>query len=161
MEIVYLKKYQQFKQNGIGLLYNTYGPPIGLSETEIVQMELEMNNGLPFPKAYREFLFLGGEYATIQMSNYGKNTPKGAEYYRNGLRKRKVNITRPFAIINIFEESGTFIYLDEGDNPQPKNCSLHKAYDNDNDEIIWDTPFKTFSQLVDKIVYLAENNLGV
>ena len=161
MEIIYLKKYKQYKESGAGNAIKRFGKPRGLSEAEIEQMELEMNNGLPFPKAYREFLFLGGEYATIQMSNYGKNTPKGAEYYRNGLRKRKVNITRPFAIVDIFEESGTFIYLDEGDNPQPRNCSLHKAYDNDNDEIIWDTPFKTFSELIDKLVYLAENNLGV
>ncbi len=161
MEIVYLKKYEQYKENGIGNAIKRFGVPRGLSEAEILQMELEMNNGLPFPKAYKEFLFLGGEDATIQISNYGKNTPKGAEYYRNGLKKRKVNITRPFAIVNIFEESGTFIYLDEGDNPRPKNCSLHEAYDSDDDEIIWNTPYKTFSEMIDKRVYLAENNLGI
>lgn len=161
MEIIYLKKYEQYKKNGIGRRYQTYGSPIGLSEAEIAQMELEMNNGLPFPKAYREFLFLGGEYATIQISNYGRNTPKGTEYYRNGLKKRKVNITRPFAVVDLFEECGTFIYLDEGDNPQPKNCSLHKAYDSDDDEIIWNTPYKTFSEMIDELIYLAENNLVV
>lgn len=40
----------------------------------------------------------------------------------------------------------TFIYLDEGDNPRPRNCLLHKAYDNDEDEVIWNSPFKTFSE---------------
>lgn len=89
MEIIYLKKYKQYKESGAGNAIKRFGQPRGLSEAEIEQMELEMNNGLPFPKAYREFLFLGGEYATIQMSNYGKNTPKGAEYYRNGLRREK------------------------------------------------------------------------
>ena len=162
MEIVYLKKYKQFKENGIGLRYQTYGSPIGLSEAEIVQMELEMNNGLFFPKAYREFLFLGGEFATLELNDYGKNTPKGTDFFRNGLKKRKINMVRPFAILDVLDgECGTFIYLDEGDNPRPRNCSLHEAYDSDDDEIIWNTPFKTFSEMIDKDVYLAENNLGV
>ncbi|PVV54902.1 hypothetical protein [Chryseobacterium sp. HMWF035] len=99
MDIIYLKKYEQFKQNGIGLLYNTYGPPIGLSEAEIVQMELKMNNSLPFLKAYREFLFLGGKFSTIQLNHYGKNTPKRTDFFRKGLKKRKINIVRPFAVL--------------------------------------------------------------
>lgn len=53
-----------------------------------------------------------------------------------------------------------FIWM-RGDNPQPKNCSLHEAHDNDDDEIIWNTPYKTFSEMIDKRVYLAENNLGI
>jgi hypothetical protein len=162
MEIVYLKKYKQYIENGIGRLYSTFGSPRGLSEAEIVQMELEMNNGLPFPKAYKEFLFLGGEFSTIQLNHYGKKTPKGTEFFRSGLKKRKINMVRPFAILNVLDgESGTFIYLDEGDNPRPKNCSLHEAYDSDDDEIIWNTPYKTFSEMIDKRVYLAENNLGI
>lgn len=162
MEIVYLKKYKHFKDKGVGLSYETFGPPIGLSDAEIGQMELEMNNGLPFPKAYREFLFLGGEFSTIQLNHYGKITPKGTEKFRIGLKKRKVNMVRPFAILDVLDgQCGTFIYLDEGDNPRPRNCSLHEAYDSDDDEIIWNTPFKTFSEMIDKDVYLAENNLGV
>ncbi|AYN00628.1 hypothetical protein [Chryseobacterium sp. 3008163] len=90
MEIVYLKKYKQYKENGIGKLYNTFGSPRGLSEAEILQMELEMNNGLPFPKAYREFLFLGGEFSTIQLNHYGKKTPKGTEFFKSGLKKEKL-----------------------------------------------------------------------
>jgi hypothetical protein len=60
MEILYLKNYERYKQNGVGNQMNAFGLPRGLSESEIIQMEREMNNGKSFPKAYREFLFLGG-----------------------------------------------------------------------------------------------------
>jgi restriction endonuclease S subunit len=159
---VYLKKYEVFKEIGAGNAWKRFGPPRGLSETDIVQMEQEMNNGKTFPKAYREFLFLGGEFSTIQLNHYGKHTPKGTEKFRQGLKKRKINMVRPFAMISVLDgECGTFIYLDEGDNPKPYNCSIDKAYDSDDDEIIWDSPFNTFSQMIDEHIYLAENNLGV
>jgi hypothetical protein len=96
------------------------------------------------------------------MNDFGKNTPKGTEKFRQGLKKRKINITRPFAIIHVLDgEFGVFIYLDEGDNPVPHNCSLDKAYDSDDDEIIWDSPFKTFTDMINELIYLAENNLVV
>lgn len=162
MEIIYLTKYKQYKENGVGNLYNAFGPPRGLSEAEIVQFEQEMNNGLPFPQAYREYLFLGGGFATIQLNGYGKSTPKGTTFFRDGLKKRKINMIRPFAVLDVLDgECGTFIYLDAGDDPRPQNCSLHQAYDSDEDEIIWNTPYKTFSEMIDKRVYLAENNLVV
>ncbi|MCH2233150.1 MAG: hypothetical protein MK078_02770 [Crocinitomicaceae bacterium] len=66
--------------------------------------------------------------------------------------KEGINIARPIATFNQLDDySFASIYLDEGDDPQPWNCSTHSAYNSD-DEIIWKTPFKSFFEPVNTMV---------
>lgn len=162
MEIEYLKKYAFYKQNGTSKRISAFGPPVGLAETEIKQLELEMNNGNPFPKVYKEFLIIGGEFSCISLNHVGKNAGKLVIKYKEALRTRNVDIVRPIAILNTFEgQCGVFIFLDNEDNSQPWNFSIHKDYDNDEGEIIWKSPFKTLADMIDELVYISENNLSV
>lgn len=162
MEIEYLKKYAFYKQNGTSKRISAFGPPVGLAETEIKQLELEMNNGNPFPKVYSEFLSIGGEFSCISLNHVGKNAGKLVIKYKEALRARNVDIVRPIAILNTFEgQCGVFIFLDDEDNPQPWNFSIQKDYDNDEGEIIWKSPFKTLADMIDELVYISENNLSV
>ncbi|SHL41080.1 hypothetical protein [Chryseobacterium polytrichastri] len=162
MEIEYLKKYEFYKQNGASKRISAFGPPVGLTETEIKQLELEMNNGNSFPKVYKEFLNIGGEFSCISLNHVGKNAGKLVIKYKEALRTRNVDIVRPIAILNTFEgQCGVFIFLDNEDNSQPWNFSIHKDYDNDEGEIIWKSPFKTLADMIDELVYISENNLSV
>ncbi|UEQ75345.1 SMI1/KNR4 family protein [Chryseobacterium arthrosphaerae] len=162
MDIVYLKTYEHYKKEGKGKRRSAFGPPVGLSEAEIIQLEQTMNNGIPFPKAYREFLSIGGVCSSISLIDSGNNAGKLVAKYKQALQKRNVDISRPMAIMDTFEgQCGTFIYLDSGDNPQPWLFSIHEDYDSDKGEVIWASPFKTLQDMIEQLVYLSENNLSI
>ena len=162
MEIAYLKDYERYKQRGTGKRISTFGPPVGLSDAEITQLELEMNGGIPFPKVYKEFLHIGGEFSCISLNHVGKNAGKLVTKYKQALQKRKSGIARPIAIIDTLEgQCGTFIFLDSGDNPQPWLFSINEDYDSDHGEIIWKSPFKTLKDMIDELVDVSEKNLSI
>ena len=60
MEIEHLKEYS----NNPNLKNSTVR---GLSIVQIEILELELNNGKEFPKAFREFLFIGGDYCGLEL----------------------------------------------------------------------------------------------
>jgi len=129
MDIEYLKTYFENRNN----LKSSHAK--GMTLPEIEGLELEMNKGKPFPKALREFLFIGG------VSNkLGINTPKNFKTFRDSfdkeIRKRGEDITQPYFVFDNDNDGKTFgiIYLNEGDDPQPWNASISEGYDND----IWD-----------------------
>ena len=63
MEIEYLQKY---KDNIDILNRNKNRSPVEPATMEEIQaLEAELNNGAPFPKAIREFLYLGGNYTGL------------------------------------------------------------------------------------------------
>ncbi|WES96647.1 SMI1/KNR4 family protein [Chryseobacterium arthrosphaerae] len=162
MEIVYLKAYERYKKEGKGKRRSFFGPPIGLSEAEIIQLEETMNNGIPFPKAYREYLSIGGAFSSLSLNDSGNNAGKLAAKYKQALQMRKVDISRPIAIMDTFEgQCGTFIYLDNGDNPQPWLFSIHEDYDSDEGKILWPSPFKTLQDMIEQLVYTSENDLSI
>ncbi len=69
------------------------------------------------------------------------------------MKERGIEITRPFIIFDELDgETFSFIYLDEGDNPQPWNCSVDEAYDSDEGEQIYKMISKSFSQYIEKRV---------
>jgi len=135
-------------------------PPEGMTEAEIEALELEMNNGNKFPKAFREYLYIGGKWSCLSMNdgNYHGKT-KMLKHY---MKRRGITFERPIVAFNVGMDSldFSFIYLDEDDNPQPYNCSSDISYDSDEGEIVWKTPQKTFSELIDLYVYLAIRNLA-
>lgn len=163
MDIIYLQKYELYKKGNSGKRIATFGPPVGLAKSEIEKLEIEMNGGIPFPKAYKELLTLGGSFSGISLLNYtGQQAGKVALKYKQVLQKRGVVIVRPIAVIDTLEgQCGTFIYLDDGDNPEPWIFSIHEDYDSDEGEIIWKSPFATFKEMVDELVRMAENNLQI
>lgn len=170
MDIEYLKTYFENRNNLKG------SNAKGMTLAEIETLELEMNKGKPFPKALREFLFIGG------LSNkLGLNTPTNYrathDYFDKEIRKRGVDITQPYFVLDNDNDGKTYtiIYLNEGDNPQPWNASINEGYDNDiwededenpenwkliEMEMIWKMPYSSFSEFIDKAVYLAVNRLS-
>lgn len=159
MEIKILKKYAE----NINDLKNfSVSEDKGISMERIIELENILNQGKPFPLVFREYLYLGGDFDTIGFNGpidglYDKMT-KG---YRLRLKERRnINLDRPIIVFDSFEgESFMFIYLDEGDDPQPWNASLDKAYDTDEGKKIWKVPHPSFSDLVNTLVDRALNGL--
>ena len=85
----------------------------GMSEDNINALEAKFNEGKPFPKAFREFLFIAGEYDATGVNN--DDIPVLQEDALEVLAETGNEISRPFIVFNgdngceVFE----FIYLDE------------------------------------------------
>jgi len=172
MQIEYLKSYDANKSN---YKLDSDKNPVGKTIAQIEALEAEFNQGNPFPKAFREYLFIGGDYNAISFNDSKGNFKAEHDSFDHDIRKRGIEIKRPYMVFTGNDDGtiASFIYLDEGDDPQPWNGSIKESYDNEiwNDdpdpdkweiiktEAIWKMPFKSFSELIDKAVYLALNKL--
>lgn len=161
MEIVYQKKFNDNKDKLKDYPSKRRINPEGKTLQEIETLELALNNGEPFPKAFREYLFIGGKNNAIGFNDGTDGAfVEMKTYYTKGLKERGVSIDRPFVVFHAFESAFSFIYLDEGDNPQPWNASTSEAYDTDDDEWLWKTPFSSFTEIVDHAVDSALKGVG-
>jgi hypothetical protein len=162
MEIKFLKKYEEYKKLKKGPKIAALGAPEGFSIDEINKLEKDLNHGNPLPQAYKEFLYIGGGFNCIQLDDYKENCFQAVKFYKEKAAKRGIIINRPIAIIhNLDGALFSFIYLDEGDNPQPWSLSTSEGYDTDDREAIYKMPYRSFKDLVDKRVELSENGLSV
>lgn len=89
-------------------------PNIGLSMTEIQQLEQNWNSGNPFPQALRELLYLAGDYCYCLSYGYYDNQDELQEDLRHYLEFKGQLFTRPFFVVDAYEASEfLFVYLDE------------------------------------------------
>lgn len=117
MEIQYLKKLKDYPS-----MYERTCEPISLEE--IAQLEQLYNNGNPFPKVLKEYLYLAGNFCTVIDSGISDTQQEFQEYMRELLLENDKVYTRPFYALETYSNDWfIFIYLDEGDNP-----NLYLAY---------------------------------
>ena len=115
MQITFLKK---MKNNPT---YNGFINE-GLSLTDIQQLELTFNNGNPFPKVLKEFLYLAGGYCCYVQFN-GTSGINSIIENHNQLNEDleefyDVVIDRPHFYLETENiDYAVFMFLDEGDNP--------------------------------------------
>lgn len=104
----------------------------GINVSEIEQLELTWNNGIQFPKALRELLFLAGDFCYVLDTGLMESQQQMQEAARLWMtyEGQQRTITRPFYVIEVnYEEGFTMVYLDEGDNP-----NVHSVYLDQNAE---------------------------
>ncbi len=152
MQIEYLK----YLEENLEEIENKKNRTRSSSIEKIREMELALlGEGKQFPKAFREYLFLMGNYAPLDIGISDEWLVKASIMLKDDLKERGEEITRPVVIISELDSrSFGFIYLDEGDDPQPWNSSISKAYDSDDGEIIWKMPFSKFSEMINDSVDL-------
>lgn len=155
MEIEYLRSMQENPQPQKG------GSKMrGYSIQQIEAIEQEINNGNEFPKSFREYLFLGGSYDALGFNTIGPFDNHEEQftdmkiYFDKKLEDADIKMERPFVIFDHLDgECFMFIYLDEGDDPQPWNLGVHPDYRDEDGSIIFEvTNMKTFSQLINDMV---------
>lgn len=119
---------------------------LGISETEITQLEQLYNNGNIFPKALRELLFLAGNSCYVLETGWYDTQEEIQTAAREWLVKYNKNISRPFFVIDIYGAGYQFlyVYLDEGDNP-----FVYQAYLPTRSDIV---PFKSFNKTLSDFI---------
>ena len=149
MEIIYLKHLANIDKIG-------GRETKGISLQEIVELERKYNEGRPFPKSYREYLYLAGGTHGLDIDeglgfDWLQETSKGM------LKEFNQRIDRPFFVVDQLDgcEQFGFFYLDEeGDDPIIYNCA--PPYVEDGDPLIKPYNQGSFSQVVNSNIDSAK-----
>lgn len=141
-------------------LPNSVAPTEGLSISKIESLELKHNNGKLFPKAFREYLSLAGEFNNIGFDDNGIGLDALQDLAKKNLKYNKRTIPRPFfAFDSLYAcEQFYFFYLDENkDDPDIYSC--YPYYEADGVPLVERAKDFTFSGLVNKYIWLKQRNL--
>ncbi|WP_281169174.1 SMI1/KNR4 family protein [Terrimonas ferruginea] len=101
--------------NTISNIYNE-----GMTEAEI--RDLEMQVGLTFPQAYKEFLYIGGRVANMLAASDNAvvdgEWKEMMEIAQEELSEKEIKLNNAFWVFSSYEpEQFLFYYFDEGENP--------------------------------------------
>ncbi|GAB3834339.1 hypothetical protein [Hymenobacter jeollabukensis] len=125
----------------------------GLTLPAIEALEVEYNQGRPFPQAYCEFLYLGGGHCNLEDLDIGLGYAWLQTRARARLREYGQQIERPFWVTDQLDgcEQFGFIYLDE-DQPDPTPYYCMPAYVAEGEPLIQPLPQQPFSRFIDECV---------
>lgn len=96
-------------------LPNTVAPSEGLLMSEITQLEVKYNQGKEFPKAFREYLYLAGEYFNAGFDHLGEGLDQLQEYVKEDLEKTEQEVSDAFFAFDVLDSMYSVIMLDETD----------------------------------------------
>ncbi|TDQ77458.1 hypothetical protein [Sphingobacterium yanglingense] len=119
MEIKYLKLLQDNPYEYPAADENNRYPIVSLSITEINDLETSFNNGLAFPLAVRELLYLAGKRCYALEYGYQGSIQKMQQDVRKFMQEWNRELTRPFLVIDVYNilDQFLFVFLEEGDDP--------------------------------------------
>ena len=81
--------------------------------TEISKLESKYNEGREFPKAFREFLFLAGNFNCYHFDDLGEGIDQLQQYAKEDLEMAGQKIDRPFFSFSVYNSQYSVIFLDE------------------------------------------------
>lgn len=131
-----------------------------LSIEKIEKLEKKYNKGKEFPKAFREYLFLAGDFNNFAFDDLGEGLDELQVLAKEELEITGAKIDRPFFVFNQLTgcEYFTFIYLDENiEDPKTYVCSPYYKSTKD-EEFIKHNGF-TFTELVNESIHRVKNNI--
>lgn len=135
----------------------------GFSIDKIEQIEQTFNHGKEFPKAFREFLLLAGDF-----NNFGFDDIDGIielqQYAKDHLEKTKQSVNRPFFAFSVYDAQYSVIFLDEAkEDPKVYIIDPFDAVDGKALIRIPTGGFKedfTFTELVNESIRRVKNNIS-
>ena len=151
MEIKYLTKLKETPK--IGSWENE-----GLPEIKIKELENKLK--IKFPLAFKEYLFLAGEFNDIFDS--WNIEFEHLEYYQEEVQESMQNMNlhlKPFfAFATYGGENALFFFLDEGDNPPVYGYTEEKLYEDENGkELFYKKVRNSFSEEIELKIKNALN----
>lgn len=151
MEIKYMQKLKANPNIGKRYLIE------GLKETQIQKLEAKYNNGNEFPKAFREYLFIGGiKGGTGVVYN---NFDDLFEDCEEDMEYCKYSIERPFFIFDNYDGQYSIFFLDEKDE-DPKIYILDPFGKKRGEfPLVRPSFLETFSKLINEAIYRIKNDV--
>jgi len=152
IEIKYL---QQLRDNP-NLSINI-SPIQGWEEAQIIELEEKYNNGQPFPLAFREYLFLAGEYGGTGVvyedwDDLREDCEEDIEYWGNKLE-------RPFFVFDKLDSQYSIFFLDE-DKEDPIVYIFNASWNsNQQGKFLKRALTGSFSNLINEAIYRIKNDI--
>jgi hypothetical protein len=107
MEIKYLKKLE------LNPNLSSIGPRKGWNITQIEALEAQYNEGKLFPRAFREYLFLAGDFGNTGVVNEDWDWVRGRS--DGNLKYFGYKLDRPYFVFEDYDSQYFIFYLDETD----------------------------------------------
>jgi hypothetical protein len=154
MEIKYMTKLLEKGSFRSGMTPNE---PMTLPEIE--EMEAKYNNGNPFPKAFREYLYLAGKNGQTSMVDEDWETTY--EDFEEFEKLNNFQINRPVLLFDKSDGESVFkfFYLDE--EKEDPDCYILEdgGYAGQKSPNIRPTTTGTFTKMIEEAIFLIENDL--
>ncbi|WP_294310475.1 hypothetical protein [uncultured Chryseobacterium sp.] len=129
-----------------------------MTMSEIAKLELKYNNGNQFSKAFREFLFLAGEF-----NNFAFDLIDGIEelqeYAKEDMEIAGQILNKPFFAFDVLDSIYSVILLDEI-NPDPKVYLLMPFLAKGGSEPLLKPNGWDFTALVNENIRRVKNNIS-
>lgn len=86
-----------------------------LSIQKIEELEEKFNDGRVFPKAFREYLYLAGDFNNFAFDDLGENLADFQDKAGKDLEIAGQKVDRPFFAFDVYNSQYSVIFLDERD----------------------------------------------
>ncbi|TXF79491.1 SMI1/KNR4 family protein [Chryseobacterium sp.] len=130
---------------------------------KIKQIEQKFNHGKEFPKAFREFLFLAGDFNNIAFDGID-GIEELQEYAKEDLEKTKQKVDKPFFAFHVYDGLYSVIFLDEtNEDPKVYMIDPFEALEGSTLISIPKGGFKenyTFTELVNESIRRIKDNIS-
>ena len=152
IEIKYL---QQLRDNPN--LKPTISPREGWEESQVIELEEKYNEGRPFPLAFREYLFLAGDYGGTGVvyedwDDLREDCEDDMEYWGNILE-------RPFFVFDKLDSQYSIFFLDE-DEEDPTVYIFYASWNaNYREPLLKVALTGSFSNLINEAIYRIKNDI--
>lgn len=144
-----LEKAQKLLGSGIRKPYN---------ESQIKDLEEQFNKGKKFPRAFREYLFLAGEYGGTGVVD--EDWEEIREDCEEDLEYCGYSMERPYFVFDRLDGQYSIFYLDEEDE-DPKIYILDPCGKKEGEFPLVRLSFiSTFSGLINEAIHRIQNNIS-
>jgi hypothetical protein len=151
MEITYLKNLEFNPELVKG------HPMRGWDEDQILDLELKYNKGNSFPKAFREYLYLAGDYGGTGVIN--ENWDQLREDCKEDMKDFGVELDREFFIIDELDSMYSIFFLDKNEEDPTIYIFNAAREENDIEPLLKASLIGTFSQLINEAIRRRKNNI--
>ncbi|MGJ1447408.1 hypothetical protein ACR79S_11170 [Sphingobacterium spiritivorum] len=127
--------------------------------TEISKLESKFNQGKEFPKAFREFLFLAGNFNCYHFDDLGEGLDQLQQYAKEDLEMAGQKIDRPFFAFDVLDSMYSILLLDEKEE-DPKVYLLMPFLAKDGSEPLIKPNGWNFTALVNESLRRVKNNIS-
>ncbi len=129
----------------------------GFSEDKIKEIELKYNSGIEFPKAFREFLYLGGDFNNVAFDDID-GILQLQDLAKEELEMAEQKVEKPFFAFSVYNSQYSVIFLNET-NPDPKVYLISPFLAIDNVVQLIEPNGWNFTALVNESIRRIKNNI--
>lgn len=140
-------------------LPNTVAQSEGLTINEIETLEQKYNHGKNFPKAFREYLFLAGEYFNGGFDTLGEGLDQLQEYAKEDLEMAGQKVGKSFFAFDVLDSMYSVILLEET-HEDPKVYLLMPFLAKGGSEPLLKPNGWDFTALVNESIRRVKNNIS-